>query len=221
MVKNEENLYSISYESAKEYLEFVEQVFINIEVKKQICIDFHNALLEQKAKQNLFISWCMSNYYDCLILNLCKLTEPRKNDKNKYTLKHFINLLKYKPNYDMLVHNLQQKTVDVHNMNTGKIEKESVAEEYLRRLKAIDFAQDLDEIDKIHKKISEYRNKKICHNEKTMLTTQELPSIDELHVDIEKIEKLMKSYFSLFGIHIIYDSLKTPNFYNNFKLSLT
>lgn len=76
--KNNKNLYSISYKTAKEYLDFINEVFSELEHKRKTYLDFHHALIEQKANQNLFISWCMDNYYKTLVLNLCKLIEPRK-----------------------------------------------------------------------------------------------------------------------------------------------
>ena len=214
------SLYKISYSESKEYLEFVDQIFSEIEFSKQIYIDFRDALVMQKAKQNFFISWCMSNYYNCVILSLCKLLEPRKNDRNKYTLKHFVNLIKYKPNYEMLKSEYDSKVIELHNIHTGETEKISVAKEYLELLKSIDFDNDLEHIEKMHNKICDYRNKRLCHNEKINSDFAKLPGIDELHKYIEEIEEMMTKYFGLFGVGMSYKNLKTPNIYFNFHLFL-
>lgn len=45
-------------------------------------------------------------------------------------------------------------------------------------------------------------------------------SFKELHSFIDDIEDIMKKYYRLFGTAIIFDNLKTPNFYFNFSLNL-
>lgn len=213
------NLSAISYEDARDYLKDVDQVFCELELKRQVFSDFYKALTEQKAKGNPFISWCMDNYYNVLVLNLCKLLEPGKGDQKKHTLKHFICLLKYAPNYEMLKNELEKKTIDIH-MDTGEIEKESVAWIYLERLQKINFDEDIKKIEAIHNRIKDFRNKKLCHNEKTNDNFDILPGINELHRNIDEIEVLMKRYYELFGTCVVYRELEKPNHYGNFSLHL-
>lgn len=118
----------------------------------------------------------------------------------------------------MLKDSLLQKTVDIHDLHTGEIEKESVANEYLEKLESINFTHDIKIIEEIHKKIKEYRNKRLAHNDNESLDIHKLPGISELHDDIDKIQNLMFAYFGLFGIHVDYDSFKTPRIYGNFHL---
>ena len=220
MLKTESNIYLSSYNDLKEYLYFIASILDEIEFDMQIYKDFSDAITKQQAKQNYFISWCVRNYYKSLVLNLCKLLEPRKDDRNKFTLKHFINLLKYEPNLKTLKEEFKQKTIQHHNIRTGETEEENVEHIYLEKLNSINFDNDVKDIEKIHNKIKNFRNKNLVHNDKEYDSTKLLPSIDELHDDVQKIESIFKTYFSLFGIGVNYDGFKSPNFYGNFQLNL-
>ena len=103
MLKTENNIYNLPYNDLKEYLCFIEHIFDEIEFDMQIYKDFNNARITQQIKPNYFIYWCIRNYYKSLVLNLCKLLEPRKDDKNKFTLTHFIDLLKYNTIFIFLI----------------------------------------------------------------------------------------------------------------------
>ena len=153
-----------------------------------------------------------------LIVNLCKFIEPRKEDKNKYTLKHFINLMKYPPNRKMLKNACASKVITFYHIRTGEFEKEDFSEQYTERFNKINFEQDLEEINIIHSKICDYRNKRLCHNDKTYCDYNEMPNIDELHSDIDKLEEMMKKYYEVFGISVNFN--KQKNSYNNFQLLL-
>lgn len=220
MLKTENNIYNLPYNDLKEYLCFIEHIFDEIEFDMQIYKDFNNARITQQIKPNYFIYWCIRNYYKSLVLNLCKLLEPRKDDKNKFTLTHFIDLLKYEPNLQTLKEEFKQKTIKHYDIRTGETEEENVEHIYLEQLNNINFDNDAKEIEKIHRKIKDFRNKKLAHNDKKYDGTKLLPSVNELHNDVQKIELIFKTYFSLFGIGVNYDSFKSPNFYGNFQLNL-
>ncbi|MBE6461512.1 MAG: hypothetical protein E7006_01565 [Alphaproteobacteria bacterium] len=111
----------LTMEEVKEYLEIIDDLFCKILVDRSIFQDFHNALIEQKARNNLFINWVAKNYYNILVLNLCKLLEPRKTDSNKYTLKNFINSIKDPNNYNMLEDVMRKSQIDIRDIGTGAI----------------------------------------------------------------------------------------------------
>lgn len=69
----------VTRDEAKDILDFITCTLDNLIINRQIYLDFHNALIKQKANENNFIRWAMSNYYQVLILNLCKLFEPKKS----------------------------------------------------------------------------------------------------------------------------------------------
>ena len=218
MTDEETNIFPIAFEEAKEYLEQIHEILLNLAVGKQVFDDYTSALEAQHAKNNEFINWTIRNYYKVTILDLCKLVEKRKTDEERWTLQHFINLLRDPLNYQMLETHMKSATVPVTNLETGEISQLDVGTEKLEILKKINFQNDLDIIEDIHGKLKGYRNHKLCHNH---------PNVDalsikicELHDFIEKLIRIFERYFHVFGVSVDYDSIKKSNYYGNFHLYL-
>ena len=209
----------LTMEEVKEYLEIIDDLFCKILVDRSIFQDFHNALIEQKARNNLFINWVAKNYYNILVLNLCKLLEPRKTDSNKYTLKNFINSIKDPNNYNMLEDAMRKSQIDIHDIGTGAIKKRSIGDQMLKTLYDIDFKADLECVEKTHAKLTDFRNKRLCHNSKECIN-EIVPTIEELHLVIDRLEEMFVKYFHLCRLGIDYRGIKGPNRYNNFILHL-
>lgn len=209
----------LTMEEIKEYLKIIDDLFCLLLVDRSIFQDFHNALIEQKARNNLFINWAVRNYYNILVLNLCKLLEPRKTDTNKYTLKNFINNIKDPKNYNMLEDVMKNSQIDVHDIGTGEKISRSIGEQMLKTLHDIDFEADLEYVENVHATLSDFRNKRLCHNSKECID-EIVPTIEELHKVIDRLEKIFVKYFHLCRQGIDYRGLKGPNHYNNFVLNL-
>lgn len=211
------NIYPIDFNDAKEYLDYIHNIFAELEIGRQIFNDYTNALEQQRIGNNDFIHWTLRNYYQITVLQLCKLTEPRKQYKNKHTLRHFINLLKY--NSKMLEEQLSVATVPITDFETGEIGKLDISADRLQKLHQIDFEQDLSRVKAIHKNLQEYRNCRLCHNERSD-NKEWMITIKKLHGYIDALENIFRRYFGLFGTYIDYDSIKKSIFYGNFHLEL-
>ena len=209
----------LTMEEIKEYLDIIDDLFCQLLVDRSVFQDFHNALIEQNAKNNLFINWVVKNYYNILVLNLCKLLEPRKTDANKYTLKNFINSIKDPNNYNMLEETMQKSQIDIHDIGTGEIIKRSIGDQMLKTLHDIDFDADLEYVKEIHTKLSDFRNKRLCHNSKECIN-EIVPTIKELHLVIDHLEEMFVKYFHLCRKGMVYDGLKGPYRYHDFNLHL-
>lgn len=207
----------MTLEEAKEYLHFVDNVLGQLIFERQCCLDFHNALIAQKAKLNLFISWALGNYHRNLIMNLCKILEPRKDDKDKHTLRFFVQFCK--DNHQLLEETMQKATVTFTDITTSETHEYSIGPEMLETLHNIDFDADLAKIDVMHKKLKRCRDKRLAHNYKTDKEIP-FPPIDTLHNFIDVIEQMMVTYHHLFREGVDYNSLKHPNRYGNFILHL-
>ncbi len=207
----------MTLKEAKRYLHFVDDVLGRLIFERQCCLDFHNALIAQKANNNMFISWVLENYHRNLIMNLCKILEPRKNDKHKCTLRFFVQFCK--DNYPLLEKTMQKATVTFTDITTGESHERSIAPEMLTVLHNINFEADLTLIDKMHRKLKRCRDKRLAHNYK-MASKIPFPPIDELHGFIDIIEKMMVTYHHLFREGIDNSNLKHPNRYGDFSLHL-
>ena len=215
-----DSVQALTMEEIKKYIEIIDKVFCQLLIDRSIFQDFYNALIEQKPTNNLFIQWVIGNYRNVLILNLCKLLEPRKTDSNKYTLKNFINNIKNPDNYNMLEEAMKQSKIDTHDIETGSIIKLSIGEEMLNTLHAIDLEEELRYIEDIHEKLSDFRNKRLCHNSIECIDENNLPSIEELHAVIDCLEEMFVKYFHLCRQCIDYRGIKGPHRYHNFKFHL-
>lgn len=218
MPKN--NVNKITIPKAKEYLNFIDNILTDLLVTRRIFMDFDCALIEQKAKQNLFTNFVLRLYYQYLILNLCKLLEYKS--KNQYTLRHFINTIKNTEcgNYQMFEEFMREATIDMHELGTNNIKKMKIGDLMLKEFKEIDFDADLDFVESIYNRIKDFRNKRVCHNDIDYVEQEHLPSIDELHNAIDKIKNMFVKYFHIFRIAMVYDDLDRPQRYSNFKLFL-
>lgn len=216
------NIIKMDMKEAQEYLLFVSEILGELIWNRTVFLDFWGALKEQNCKRNFFTDWAFQNYYKIMILNLCKILEPRKYDIDKCTLRHFIICMKNTDtgNYQMLESAMREATIENHNTRTGECEIEDVSRLMMEGFKQIDFDNDLNVIVSMHEKLEKYRNKKLCHNQKFSIDEKSLPSVNELHACIDVLEKKFKDYFHLFRMGISYDNLKTPNKYGNFKLYL-
>ncbi len=195
----------------KLYLEKVANVLGNILLKRQIFINFY-CHLKPENTTNLFVSWCVQNYRDVLVLNLCKLLEPRKADK-KYTLQYFVNFCKEPKNYKMLEKYMRHNRRVYHSGITIDFSREM-----LELLKSIDFDNDLTEIKNMLEKLKNYRDKCLCHNDANN-DNIEKPDIKEMHDFVDKIDKMISIYFKMFRVS--YDNSMLQNLkYNNFELFL-
>jgi len=207
----------MTFSEAKEYLYFVDDVLGEVIFSRQCCLDFHNALMDQKAHPNLFISWVFKNYHQNLIINLCKILERKNNQKDKCTLRYFVQYCK--DNYKMLKNMVQTNNAISTDANIGK------EIECLRRISAlklldnIDFDKDLSEIEEMYKTIKTYRDKRLVHIYK-ITSDIDFPTIDKLHAFVDNIERLMRTYHCLFKEDVDYSCLKQRNKYGNFVLHL-
>lgn len=212
------NIKNISVNEAKEYLDFITNALTELILNRQVYLDVHNALIAQKASNNKLISWMMRNYYQILILNLCKLVEPKQEDDDRKTLKHFINLCKDPINWNTIKDARLSTKQYITDIDTGEILDLDLSYEINQVFEDIDFDGDLIKIENIHQRLKPYRDKEISHL--TEINNVRDLSFKELHSFIDDIEDIMKKYYRMFGTAIIFDNLKTPNFYFNFSLNL-
>lgn len=210
----------MTLEETLAYLQSIEKVIAELIIDRQIFLDFDAALLEQKAKNNLFISWCLRNYHKATILNLCKILEPRKNDSKKRTLQYFINWWKKPENHQKLEQYLETQFIIATDIDTGEKHQISISENMLEDLKHVNFDEDLAKIQLIHEKLKTYRDTKLCHNDCRELSIS-LPQITEINDFITDLEIMINKYFHIFCRQAYsYEALKTPQFYHDFNLHL-
>lgn len=218
MRKCKNNITNISANEAREYLDFITNTLTELIINRQIYLDVHNALIAQKATNNQFVSWIMRNYYQILVLNLCKLVEPKQTDDDRKTLKHFINLCKESINWNTIKSARLAAKQHITDIDTGEIIDWDFSYEINQIFENIDFEADLIKVENIHQRLKPYRDKEISHL--TEINNVRDLSFKELHSFIDDIEDIMKKYYRMFGTAIIFDNLKTPNFYFNFSLNL-
>lgn len=209
---------NITADEARDYLDFITNTLTELIVNRQVYLDVHNALISQKANNNMFISWIMRNYFQILVLNLCKLVEPKKSDEDRRTLKHFINLCKNQTNFNTVKNARLAKQQTVTDIDTGKVLDFDLSYEINQVFEDIDFEKDLSKIETIHQRLKPYRDKKISHL--TPINVENDLDFKELHSFIDNIEEIIKKYYRMFGTAITFDNLKSPNFYFKFNLNL-
>ena len=210
----------MTIDETKEYLDSIMQVVSELLIKRQIFLDFYNALTSQHADNNLFVCWCLENYRDIAILNLCKILEPRKDDIRKRTLRYFINFWQQPENYNTLRLYLKGLHIVLHDRATGEEHIMSIADDMLAELDAIDFKNCLVKVQTIHDRLKIYRNTKLCHNDCREIEVV-LPQINEINEFITEIEDMIVKYFHIFCRRaIVLDNLKMPQVYANFNLHL-
>lgn len=218
MEKCKNNIISISVNEAKEYLDFITNTLTELIVNRQIYLDVHNALIVQKATNNMFVSWMMRNYYQILVLNLCKLVEPKQTDDDRKTLKHFINLCKEPTNWNTIKNARLAVKQHITNIDTGEIIDLDLSYEINQIFENIHFEADLIKVENIHQRLKPYRDKEISHL--TEINIDNDLSFKELHSFIDNIEEIMKKYYRMFGIAATFDNVKEPNLYFNFCFNL-
>lgn len=213
-----DNIKPLTYQEMFDYLSFLDKTIFDLVERRNVYLDVHSALIEQKAKMNNFIYWIMNNYYQTLILTLCRILEAKKDDDERKTLKHFINSLKYESNYKIIKNKVDTAQIDYHCDN-GDIDYEDISEEMQKILDAIDFGEDIVDIDTMHNKLKNIRNKELAHLTGVEIRKEDRPEINELHQYIDKIVKMAKKYHALFRCGIDYGENEKNN-YLNFKLEL-
>ena len=147
----------------REYLDFISKAESTLIINRQIYYDFNKALIEQEANCNLFIKWAIRNYYQVLILDLCKLLEANKSSKHDdgRTLPGFLELCQQ--HWQTLRNERLRATgTNISLFGTNFLEK-SLLEKKQERFDDIDIGTDLETIKLLHQKIKHYRNKKIAH----------------------------------------------------------
>ncbi|MCR4624004.1 MAG: hypothetical protein K5780_05160 [Alphaproteobacteria bacterium] len=202
----------------REYLDFISKAESTLLINRQIYHDFHKALIEQKANWNLFIKWTVRNYYQVLILDICKLLEANKSSKHDdgRTIPGFLELCKQ--HWQTLRNERLRATgTNISLSETNFLEK-ALLKEKQKMFDNINIGTDLTKIKLLHEKIKRYRNKKIAHLTISNVDNDNL-EFDELHKIIDKIDSLISKYYHLFGVSIDDSSLKTPYCYN-FTMSL-
>lgn len=216
------NIKKITVREAKDYLYFINNILVEMLWKRAVFIDFITALDKQKTQRNVFTTWAIQNYYSDLVLNLCKLLEPKKDNKNECTLRHFINTIKDKKhgNYQMMEEKMMSETIVITNITDGSKKIDNIGGIMLHQFHNIDLDKDLECIQTIHSKLKDYRDKKLCHNDKQELDESTLPNIEELHTYIDEIKDIFIKYFHVFFRQGIDYSDLERNKYGKFHLFL-
>jgi len=210
----------LTIHDTKEYLESIATVFVELLVDRQVFLDFEKVLVEQNAKNNLFIYWCIRNYQKVTILNLCKILEPRKDDSRKRTLRYFVNFWKQPNSYELLKSHLEKATITSHNRHTGETHVIPIGNHLLSDLQKIDFESDITRIQAIHEELKTYRDTQLCHNDCREIDIV-LPQIRKINGFSDELEKMIINYFYIFCRHgYVFDDLKRPQSYHNFNLHL-
>lgn len=210
----------VTRDEAKDILDFITCTLDNLIINRQIYLDFHNALIKQKANENNFIRWAMSNYYQVLILNLCKLFEPKKKCKKRRTLRYFLNLCKEPKNWETLKKTRLERKILSVDITTNKEDILPDFEYIVNEIfDSVDVDADLDKLDVFYKELKPFRDNEIAH-----LTTKEIDisglNFEKLHEMVDEIDNMITKYYHLFGIGIDNDDLKKPHRYENFQLTL-
>ncbi len=211
------NLKPLSYQEMKDYLHFLNKELVEIVYKKRVYFDVHNALIEQKAKMNPFISWMLTNYYQTLILSLCRILEPKMDD-NRKTLKHFINSLNLLDNRLLIENAVNNAKVKVYG--DTNVRDWDISEEMKKVYHSINFEDDLNVVGQIHTKIKIIRDKKIAHSTDVNIEEKDKPAFEILHEDIEKIVNIVKRYNKLFRTYYIDYEESHAILYGKFHLFL-
>lgn len=178
----------MTFDEAGEYLLNVANVLGNVLLHRQIYNDFCNNLDPEKT-QNIFVGWCIQNYRDCLLLNLCKILEPKKDD-NKYTLRFFVEYCR--SHYD----EIREKMATAKRVwHSGHVDDLSGI--MLEIFNSIDFNNDLTRIDFMLSQMKNYRDKHLCHSD---VDGVELlpPEIIEMHSFVDELNEMIVRYFKLF-----------------------
>lgn len=212
------NIKQLSYQEMCDYLSFLDKTIFDLVERRKVYLDVHAALIEQRAKMNNFIYWIMNNYYQVLILTLCRILEAKTYDSERKTLRHFINSLKHESNYQIIKQQINVAQIDYHYDN-GDIEYEDISENMLKILNSIDFDRDITDIEIMHNKLKNIRDKQIAHLTNVDETMLNRPEIIEMHQYIDKIIEKLKKYHVLFRHGIDYGE-NVKNTYVNFKFEL-
>ena len=218
----------VTRDEAKECLDFITCTLDNLIINRQIYLDFYNALIQQKANENNFIRWAMSNYYQVLILNLCKLLEPKKDWEERRTLRYFLNLCKEPKNWETLKKTRLKRKILSVDITTNKEDVLPDFEYIVNEIfDSVDVDADLDKLDVFYKELKPFRDNEIAH-----LTIKEVDkevdkkvdkkdlSFEQLNKMVDEIDNMITKYYHLFGIGIDNDDLKKPHRYENFQLTL-
>lgn len=113
---------------------------------------------------------------------------------------------------------MRNATIDMHDIDDHSVKKMSIGDMMLAELKQIDFEADLSFIESIYDRMQEYRNKRLCHNDKDYASSDTLPNIDELHAAVDKLKMMFVTYFHICRKGIDFSDLDRPNRYGNFTL---
>ena len=214
-VKGQQGLWNIDlvkqlpFEESKDYLNNVANIHGNIVLHRTVYNDFCNNLDPDKT-QNIFVGWCIQNYRDCLVLNLCKMLEPRKMD-NKYTLRFFVE--KSIENYTVI----KEKMATARRVWSNGY-KEDLSEIMLEKLNSINFAADRDRIDCMLAKIKTYRDKHLCHCDIDGVDVLP-PEIKEMHQFVDELGEMIKKYFGIFRVAVCDDGITSLK-YHDFTLHM-
>lgn len=212
------NIKPLSYQEMCNYLHFLDGTIFDLVENRKVYLDVYTALIDQKAKKNDFVYWITNNYYQTIILTLCRILEAKKDDKERKTLKHFIHSLKYENNYKIIKYMVDTAQIEHHDLN-GDIEYEDISGEMQKILDSIDFDRDITDIEAMHNRLKTIRNNKLAHLTDVIIEKEDRPEIIELHQYIDKIIEMAEKYHSLFRSGINYRE-NAKNNYFNFKLML-
>lgn len=210
-------------EEARDFLDFVEKVVSELVFNKQVFLDFDNALRKQHAKNNHFIAWCIRNYKKVLILDLCKILEPKRlsaNDTRKQTLQYFIGYWAQPAQYNLLKDYLKKSFVVGTDIETGEKHVHPIGEQMLLFLDSMDFSSDIKSIRDMYNRLVGYRDTCLCHHDKKQIEETVLPDIYTLLSYVDKIDEIMVRYYKIFRVALVHDELRRPQNYGNFVLRL-
>ena len=212
------NIKPLSYQEMCNYLHFLDETIFDLVEKRKVYLDVYTALIEQKARKNNFVYWMINNYYQTIILTLCRVLEPKKDDHERKTLKHFIHSLKDDRNYDIIRQAADTAQIELHDHN-GDIECEDISGEMQKILNSIDFDQDITDIEAMYDRLKTIRNKKLAHLTDVIIKEEDRLKIIELHQFIDKIIEMAKKYHALFRFGVNYGENEKNNYFN-FELVL-
>ena len=212
------NIKPLSYQEMCNYLHFLDETIFDLVEKRKVYLDVYTALIEQKARKNDFVYWMINNYYQTIILTLCRVLEPKKDDHERKTLKHFIHSLKDDRNYDIIRQAADTAQIEHHDLN-GDVEYEDISEEMQKILNSIDFDRDITDIEAMYDRLKTIRNKKLAHLTDVIIKEEDRLKIIELHQFIDKIIEMAKKYHALFRFGVNYGENEKNNYFN-FKLML-
>ena len=212
------NIKSSSYQEMCNYLHFLDETIFDLVEKRKVYLDAYTALIEQKARKNDFVYWMINNYYQTIILTLCRVLEPKKDDHERKTLRYFIHSLKDDRNYKIIKQAADTAQIEFHDLN-GDIECEDISGEMQKILNSIDFDQDITDIEAMYDKLKKIRNKKLAHLTDVIIKEEDRLKIIELHQFIDKIIEITKKYHALFRFGVDYGENEKNNYFN-FKLVL-